>query len=190
MNRKVLSVVVVLMLVAAAVMFGQTRNTDTANFVASAYSIKTFTTAPVDQKDLDLVLKAGIQAPSARNLQPWRFTVVKDLDTMKKLIPDCVAGNVLIIVSGQEQADKDKAAAIALDCGLAVQNMYLAAQALGLGSHLYTGPIANLNAKYRDLVPTGFVGVAIVKIGSVARTADAVSGASTRKAGSEIVNYR
>jgi nitroreductase len=188
MIRKVVSVAVVLMLAVPAVMFGQTRNTDTANFVSSAYSIKTFTTAPVDQKDLDLVLKAGIQAPSARNLQPWRFTVVKDLDTMKKLIPDCVAGNVLIIVSGQD--DKDKVASIALDCGLAVQNMYLAAQALGLGSHLYTGPIANLNAKYRDLVPAGFVGVAIVKIGSVARTADAVSGASPRKPSTEIVNYK
>jgi nitroreductase len=190
MTRKLLSVLVLLVLVVPAGLFGQTRNPDIANFISSAFSIKAFTTAPIDQKDLDLVLKAGIQAPSARNLQPWRFTVVKDLDTMKKLIPDCVAGNILIIVSGQEQADKDKAASIALDCGLAVQNMYLAAQALGLGSHLYTGPIANLNTKFRDLVPSGFVGVAIVKIGSATKTADAVSGASTRKAGSEIVNYK
>jgi hypothetical protein len=32
--------------------------------------------------------------------------------------------------------------------------------------------------------------VAIVKIGNVARTADAVSGASPRKAAAEIVNYK
>lgn len=188
MTRKMLSVLALLMLAVPALIFGQTRNPDVASFISSAFSVRTFTTAPIDQKDLDLILKCGMQAPSARNLQPWRFTVVKDLDTMKKLIPDCVAGNVLIIVSGQDQADK--AAAIALDCGLAVQNMYLAAQALGLGSHLYTGPIANLNAKYRELVPAGFVGVAIVKIGSTVRTPDAVSGASPRKPVSEIVNTR
>ncbi len=44
--------------------------------------------------------------------------------------------------------------------------------------------------KPRELVPAGFVGVAIIKIGSTARTADAVSGASPRKPASEIINYR
>jgi len=69
--------------------------------------------------------------------------------------------------------------------------MYLAAQSLGLGSHIYTGPIASLNANYRDLVgiPTGYVAVAILKIGSIVQNVDAVSSASRRKADSEIIDY-
>lgn len=71
------------------------------------------------------------------------------------------------------------------------ENMYLAAQSLGLGSHIYTGPIANLNTRYGDSVgiPAGYLGVAILKIGNTGQEADAVSSASQRKADSEIIDY-
>lgn len=70
--------------------------------------------------------------------------------------------------------------------------MCLAAQSLGLGSHIYTEPIANINAKLKDSVgiPAGYLGVAILKIGSTAQKADAMSSASVRKADSEIITYR
>ena len=109
---------------------------------------------------------------------------------MKRIIPDVLKGNILIIISGQDLADR--AAAVAFDCALATENMYLAAQSLGLGSHIYTGPIANLNTKYKDSVgiPAGYLGIAILRIGNTAQKADAVSSASLRKAESEIINYR
>ena len=68
---------------------------------------------------------------------------------MKRIIPDALKGNILIIISGQDQPGR--AAAVAFDCALATENMYLAAQSLGLGSHIYTGPIANLNT-HKDSV--------------------------------------
>jgi nitroreductase len=115
--------------------------------------------------------------------------VIKDLETMRKIVPDALEGNILIIISGLDQGDH--AAAVAFDCALATENMYLAAQSLGLGSHIYTGPIANLNAKYRDIVgvPAGFLGVAILKIGNIEQKADAVSSASVRKTESDLITY-
>ena len=189
MAHKTLFVLVLLVLIVPAMTFSQTQNSDIANFISAAYSSKSFTTAPVNPKDLELILRCGVRAPSARNSQPWHFTVIRDVETMKKIVPDTLEGNILIIVSGVDQADR--AAAIAFDCALATENMYLAAQSLGLGSHIYTGPIANLNTRYRDSVgiPAGYLGVAILKIGNTAQKADAVSSASQRKADSEIIDY-
>ena len=96
---------------------------------------------------------------------------------------------MLIIISGMDQGDH--AATVAFNCALATENMYLAAQSLGLGSHIYTGPIANFNAKYKDIVgvPAGYLGVAILKIGNIEQKVDAVSSASRRKAESDIITY-
>ena len=187
MTRKT-SLVVVLVLL-SAVAFSQDKGADTVKFISSAYSARTFTTVPVDSKDLDLILHCGVQAPSARDSQPWHFTVVKDLATVKQIIPDTAEGNVLIVISGLDQPDR--AAAIAFDCALATENMYLAAQSLGLGSHIYTGPVANFDANDRDLVgiPKGYRAVAILKIGNVPQNVDAMSSASRRKADAEIVEY-
>jgi nitroreductase len=182
--------VLALLLLLSTTAFSQVKNADIVNFISSAYSVKTFTTVPVDSKDLELILHCGVQAPSARNSQPWHFTVVTDPATMKKIIRDAIDGNVLIVISGLDQ--HDHSAAIAFDCALAAENMYLAAQSLGLGSHIYTGPVANFNANYKDLVgiPVGYAAVAILKVGNVAQNADAVSSASRRKADPEIINYR
>ena len=108
---------------------------------------------------------------------------------MRKIVPDATEGNAIIVISGLDQ--RDHAAAIAFDCALATENMYLAAQSLGLGSHIYTGPIANLNAKYKDSagVPAGYLAVSILKIGNKEHEADAVSSASQRRAESDFITY-
>ena len=48
-------------------------------------SVREYTPDPVSDSDLDLILEAARQAPSGENAQPWRFIVVKDADTRKKL---------------------------------------------------------------------------------------------------------
>jgi nitroreductase len=48
-------------------------------------SVREFTTEPVSDRDLDLILEAARQAPSGENAQPWRFIVVKDEDMRKKM---------------------------------------------------------------------------------------------------------
>jgi len=48
-------------------------------------SIRSFTDEPVSDKDLDLLMEAARQAPSGENAQPWRFILVKDEITRKKM---------------------------------------------------------------------------------------------------------
>jgi nitroreductase len=44
-----------------------------------------FSPSPVREEDLEQILRAGLEAPSGYNLQPWRFIVVRDPGQRKKL---------------------------------------------------------------------------------------------------------
>lgn len=57
----------------------------TLKVIQDRRSIREYTTDPVSDHDLDLILEAARQAPSGENAQPWRFIVVKDAATRKKL---------------------------------------------------------------------------------------------------------
>lgn len=48
-------------------------------------SIRQYTDEPVSEEALEMILEAGRLAPSGENAQPWRFIVVKDPETRKKL---------------------------------------------------------------------------------------------------------
>jgi nitroreductase len=186
MHRKLLTASFLAFSLIPILAFGQSRNETIASFISSVYSNKSFTTIPVDKKDIETILKCGIKAPSARNSQPWHFTVVKDVETMKSIIPGTLEGNILIVVSGEEQNK-----GVDFGCGLATENIFLAAQALGYGSHIYTGPIAKLNDNYKEMIgiPTGFTGISIIKIGNIEKGIDAMSSASERKSEADLANY-
>jgi nitroreductase len=149
-----------------------------------------FTSGAVNKADLDAVIQAGLRAPSARNRQPWHFTVVQSQALAKRIIGDIDDGNVIIIVSaaGDGKTNGD----VILDCGLAVESIYLAAQALGLGSRIYTGPIDAINKSLKAELglPNGYSAVALVRIGKIQPGTDALSAASNRKAASGLVNYK
>lgn len=57
----------------------------TMKVILDRRSIREYTADPVSDQDIDLILEAARQAPSGENAQPWRFIVVKDADTRKKL---------------------------------------------------------------------------------------------------------
>jgi len=164
---------------------GQARDEAVASFISSVYSPRTFTAVPVEAADVATILRCGIKAPSARNGQPWHFTVVRDASIMRNLMPDATEGNVLIVVS----SNRDDPGAY-LDCGLATENIFLSAQALGYGSHIYTGPVAKLNQNYRAAIgiPAGYSAVSIVRIGSIDKKPDSLSSASSRKPESDLAN--
>jgi nitroreductase len=73
-----------------------------------------------------------------------------------------------------------------------VESVYLAAQALGYGSRIYTGPMDSVNRSLKtDLgLPSGYSAVALVRVGKVAPGVDAVSAASSRKDAGGLVNYK
>lgn len=165
----------------------QTGNA-TVDLLLSAYSPRSFTSEPVTDQQLDIILKCGIKAPSARNAQPWRFTVVRDEVSMKEIITNILPGNALILISGPESQEGRTPD---FDCGLATENMFIAATALGLGARIYGGPAAVANSKREALqVPSGYKVVMILRVGNIDKNVDAVSAATPRKSQEEVVNYK
>jgi len=154
------------------------------------YSARNFITGAIPAADLKTIVQAGVRAPSAGNRQPWQFTVVRTLALAQKIVSQSVDGNVLIVISAAGDAKTNTREII--DCALATESIYLAAQALGYGSRIYTGPINEVNSKLKGELglPSGHSAVAIVRVGKVQAGVDAVSAASARKKAEEVVTYK
>jgi nitroreductase len=50
---------------------------NTIEAIAARRSIRRFKDIPIPEETMEAILQAGIQAPSGKNRQPWRFVVVK-----------------------------------------------------------------------------------------------------------------
>jgi len=57
----------------------------TMKVIQDRRSVREYTAEAVSRQDLDMILEAARQAPSGENAQPWRFIVVQDPATRKKL---------------------------------------------------------------------------------------------------------
>jgi nitroreductase len=116
--------------------------------------------------------------------------VVRNTDLAKQIVPQAVEGNVLIVISAQ--GDGKTNGTQILDCALAAQSVYLAAQALGLGSRIYTGPIDALNRNLKGSlgIPADQNAVVLVRVGRIPAGTDAVSSASARNPADRLVTYK
>lgn len=178
----------VIALFAVSKLYGQISDSRVADLILSGYSERTYTSVPVNDQQLDLILKCGIRAPSARNNQPWKFTVIKDEATMMEIIKDVVPGNVLIIVSG---IVSEAGTTPDFDCGLATESMFVAAHGFGLGARIYGSPTANINSKKEMFqIPSGYKAVIVLRIGNIDKSVDAVSAATPRKKAEEVINFK
>ena len=115
-------------------------------------SIRSFTGDPVSREQLETILKAGMAAPSAMNVQPWRFVVVQEKEKMAEIFGNgprsgmfTTAGAVIVVCGqtsflrkpfGQPDAPETQQPNIFWfeDCSAAAENILLAAHALGLGA--------------------------------------------------------
>ena len=181
--------ILILCMILLAVSFVSAQNNTAIRAIIHHYAARNYLTGAVNQSDLDQIIQAAINTPSAANRQPWHFTIVQNFDLAKRIVPNITEGNVLFVISAAGDSQTNTAQII--DCALAAQTIYLAAQALGLGSRQYTGPVAAVN---RDLkselgLPNGHSVVIIVRVGRVAPV-DAVSAASPRNSLESIVTYK
>jgi nitroreductase len=149
-----------------------------------------FTAGVIPRADLDRIVQAGLRSPSAANRQPWRFTVVQNQELAKQIVPQAADGNALIVISAE--GDGKTNAREIIDCALAAESIYLAAQALGYGSRIYTGPIDGVNRGLKSALglPASHNAVILVRVGRVTPGIDAVSAASSRKKPDDIVAYK
>ena len=138
---------------------------DILEAIDSRRSIKRFTAAEVARADIERLLQAVTRAPNHRMTEPWRFSVlgpqarraygevlgarkarkVEDPDARAAVqakvvrehedLPVMIAVAVLLH-DDPEIREEDHAAAF-----MGIQNLALAAQAFGLGTHIKTGAV-------------------------------------------------
>jgi nitroreductase len=75
-------------------------------------SVRSYESTPVSEETLAKLLKAAEMAPSARNMQPWNFTVVTDSKKRKELSKGIDAKflanvPVVIVACGDMKASPD-----------------------------------------------------------------------------------
>lgn len=104
-------------------------------------SIRVFTKQKISRADLELLTDAARYAPSGMNRQTWKFTVVQDPVMLEKLAQvirselgrgadyNFYGANVLILASNERENPLG-----APDCACALENIFLAAHSIGLGS--------------------------------------------------------
>ena len=112
---------------------------DTLEAIHTRRSIRTYVDQPVPEELVQKLLAAAMQAPSARNQQPWQFVVIDDRAILAKIPPfmpnAAMAGKapLAILVCGDLSLEKSEGYWV-VDCAAAVENILLAAHALGLGA--------------------------------------------------------
>jgi nitroreductase len=63
----------------------RTKERSLSEVVKERRATNSFDGTPVPADILNSILRAGIEAPSGFNLQPWRFVVVQDLEQKRRL---------------------------------------------------------------------------------------------------------
>jgi nitroreductase len=109
-------------------------------------SVRNFTDEEVSKEQLEELMKAGMAAPSARNIQPWAFIAITDHKTLDMLANGLPYAKMLfrasaaIVVCGlPERAGTDSPEGYWVqDCSAASQNILLSAESMGLGA-VWTG---------------------------------------------------
>lgn len=146
---------------------------DTLTAIMTRRSVRQFTDEPVTAEQLDTLLRAAMAAPSAGNQQPWRFVIARDEATRAKLATatpySSPAGRapLAIVVLADTRGNKHPGYWVQ-DCSAAVENLLLAAHAIGLGG-VWIGvhPTDDREAVVREIVeaPEGFAALCMIAIG-------------------------
>ena len=99
-------------------------------------SVREYTSRPIEQEKIDLLLRSGMAAPSGSDKRPWAFVVLQDrarLDTLAAELPYAkmlTQAQAAIVVCGDTLASK----LWREDCCAATENILLAAESMGLGA--------------------------------------------------------
>jgi nitroreductase len=188
-KTRIIPVIIGLLMIGNLAM-GQDLGNPVSDLILSSYSSRSFNSVPLTDEQIELVLQCGVKAPSARNSQTWKYTVVKDSSLAKKIIPDTKPGNILIVISGPEAVQEG--IPVDINCALSSAYMFLGAQSLGLAARLYTGPVRGLNESLRKEleIPEDYRAVIVLRMGNIDNYLDGVSSATPRKDMKDLVTYK
>lgn len=139
-------------------------------------SVRAFTNEPVSDEEVTQLIDAARWAPSAGNIQPWEFVVVRDTEIKRGLSAAALdqtfieEASVVIVVcanqmrSGRGYGSRGVNLYCLQDTAAATQNMLLAAQALRLAT-CWVGAFNEEEARKVLKIPNGIRPVAIIPVG-------------------------
>ena len=108
------------------------------NSIFHRISVRKYEDKPVEKEKIMEILKAGMQAPSACNQQPWEFYVVTDKEKIRELskatpYSGCAAGAPVVIVPVYRKEGLVVQDMAQIDMSIAQENIWLETDAQGLG---------------------------------------------------------
>ncbi len=112
---------------------------DFIDIILNRRSIRKFKAEIVSDETVNILLKAAMYAPTARNTQSWKFIVINSRKILDKLAEIHPYGKMLkeaplaIIVVGDKTLESNESY-LAINCAAATQNILLAAHSKQLGS--------------------------------------------------------
>lgn len=170
---------------------------ETIELIGSIATTQVFSEEPVDMADLETIAQSGLSAASAINQQPWYFVVITNNDVMIQIggsegaqrasLGASPAAIIIYKVNDSKSPNPD------FDCGLACENMVIAADMLGYSTKIVSSPTMALNGERHDEicellnVDTSCSAVAVLLVGHA--DTDAVSSASIRDDAEAKVSY-
>jgi nitroreductase len=114
---------------------------DVSRAIQSRYSCRRYEDKPIEDAQLQSILEAARQAPSAKNLQDWRFVVVRDKALREKLAIAANnqtfienAGAIIVACTASDHVMRCGQAIGPIDVSIAMEHMCLQATELGLAT--------------------------------------------------------
>jgi len=147
---------------------------DFFDVVNARRSVRRFLPDPVDRADLERIVAAGVEAPSGCNLQLRQYVIVDDSALVERIRPmsKALAGAPAIIVVLVEPTGTKYGEFWVQDASAAIENMLLAAVALGYASCWVEGQVRPREDDLRKLlgVPEALRVWSLMPVGKPAET--------------------
>jgi len=154
---------------------------DVSEAITGRRSIRAFKRENVSEEIVEKLVDAARWAPSAGNIQPWEFIIIRETRIKRKLAnaalnqtfieeaPVVIVICACEILSSQRYGDRGKELYCLQDTAAAVQNLLLLAYSFGLGT-CWVGAFKEEEVRETLRVPDGTRPVAIVPVGFPAET--------------------
>jgi len=172
------------------------RIMDVLEAIKGRRSIRSFKSDKVSAQLVEILVDAAQQAPSAGNVQPWEFIIIREPKTKKELVHAALdqtfiaEAPVIIVVCANEKlaakryGTRGRTLYCVQDTAAAIQNILLAAYSLGLGT-CWIGAFDEEETREILRIPQDVRPVAIVPVGYPAESPYP----RTRRPSSQLVHH-
>ena len=145
---------------------------DVLDAIRKRKSVRKYLNKTIDKEKLLTILEAGRIAPSASNRQEWRFVIVRDNETKRKLADaansQSFMGEASVVIVACAETDEHVMrcgqACYPIDVAIALDHITLAAVDLGLGT-CWIGAFDASKVKQILSIPVNIQVVALMPLG-------------------------